>query len=146
MRKLYSTVIFLSIFSACTNDYREKYIVLEKKYADLKTENDKIKSQINTLSFWPVAISKSNTIKLGETYMVNIRLAIVDTVSPPSVKFDMSKELGGDFNNHYDDFYQCSILEIKSNKRGVFEIPGKIHFDLLGKKIESEFSISYNVK
>ena len=134
-------IYILSSFGCNNNELSE----LESQYNILKKENDKLKEQINSLEFWPIAVAKSNNIKLGETYMANIRLAVSDTNEPPKVIFDNSEIVTDSIKNSFDKFYQCSVLEIKPENKGNFEIPGKIYFNLCGRKIESKFSISYKV-
>ncbi len=150
--KLVSSLFFLAfVISSCNVKNNNEYKLLELKYKVLEDENRKLNERFNALSIRPIVIPKSAIINLGEEYIADVRLAMVDTNYPPIsilCRFDnKNKKLipTGD-TLIYNSDTETSTYKNSPKTKGLYQWSGKIIQKQGEKTLEFGFTAEYLVK
>jgi hypothetical protein len=146
-----NTVFFLVAFFYCgCNMDRKNYSSMEQENSKLKEQVKNLQNELGALSYRPIVIAKSSKIKLGEEYIADIRLAVVDTTHPPITvlcKWDSLKnELISlkDTLKYNKEFEGATYRQIPSTK-GIHKWTGKVLRNNHDKQYEYGFTVEYEV-
>jgi len=126
-----------------------------KEIEDLKNENKYLQEQIlalkeqsNDFAFRATVITNKSELKVGEDYIADVRLAVVNKNEPPRVILcNIVDGVITDLNDTlpYNDEYQSSVYHLKTNRPGTFEWSGIIVMSMNGTKQKYPFSMVYKV-
>ncbi len=113
-------IIFLFMLS-CNNRLDDKRLINENM--EMKNEIQKLKNKLNSLSYRPIIVPQSNKIKLGDEYIADVIIAVVDTSAPPTIILGNYDTIKHDFTAtsdtlKYDLTHECSVYRIKPTERG----------------------------
>ena len=138
---------------------REKILIGEQVTLQLKAENINLHLKIDSIiksqenySYRPIVIAKSNEIKLGEEYIADVRLTVVNKEKPPIVIIGNSsidstwKFFPNGDSLVYNPYYETSTYKSIPKKTGTFKWEGEIISNIPGQKYPFPFTMTYNVK
>ncbi len=151
-QKLLMHLTFIAfLFYGCDVKNNKEYRLLILKNKVLEDENERLKANINSLSIRPIVIPKSTSIKLGEEYIADVRLAMVDINSPPLTilcRFDnvANKLMPIGDTLKYNKDYESSTYRHTPTAKGLYQWAGIIFQKLDNKNLEYGFTAVYDVK
>ena len=141
-------IIIAFILPSCNNS-ADKLEALSLENENLKRELNSYKAKYDHLYYQAIVISKEDTINLGDEYIAQVELLMIDTLNPPTIvlcdwkdkKLTQTKD-----TIHFDQDYKTSIYKVKPDKKGTYTFAGVVSMNREEEKIERFFVVEYAVK
>jgi len=140
-------IAVVGLLSCSTHDCQK---ALEKENQELKHEIKNLKRQIGAYSFRPVVVAKSSKVKVGEEYIADVSLAMVDTTHPPIVIIGKWDSVTHEFISSgdtlkYDKEFEGTVFREKATLKGKRQWAGKIIQQIDERNNEYGFNMNYEV-
>jgi hypothetical protein len=128
---IYSVLIFSLLLISCN----QREIELEKINESLQARIAYLENRVKLIEYSPIVIPRNRIVRIGESFIAEVRLSLIDKESPPIVIIYDFDESNYEFLSPldtlvYNSEYHTSIIEINPNKTGVHKVFGKVHYSM----------------